>query len=130
VTSSVSGNVVGCSCFRIMALSCGVLSADVHGRMPLVRAVVTRLVTHIGTGPSRQIGVKARLMAWPTAPEAVGRLCLWLRGWQAHMTYGPRLVREHRTADRLPGRLALPLLMIRYQSDIILIDGSDGRHHS
>jgi hypothetical protein len=74
VTSSVSGNVAGCSCFRIMTVSCGALSADVHGRMPLLRAVVTRLVTHIGTGPSCQIGVKARLTAWPTAPEAVGRL--------------------------------------------------------
>jgi hypothetical protein len=48
---------------------------------------------------------------------------LWLRGWQAHMTCGPRLVREHRTADRQPGRLALSLLLLRYQSDIILLGG-------
>jgi hypothetical protein len=117
-----------------MAVSCGELSANVHGRMPLLRAAVTRLVTHIGTGPSRQIGVKARLTAWPMAPETVGRLRLWLRGWQAHMTCGPHLAREHRAADRLPGRLALSLLTIRYQNDIILIDGrivdttADGRH--
>jgi hypothetical protein len=91
--------------------------------MPLLRAVVTRLVTHIGTGPSRQIGVKARLTAWPAAPEAVGRLCLWLCGWQAHLTFGPRLDREHRTDDRLPGRLALSLLRFAYQSDIILLGG-------
>jgi hypothetical protein len=26
------------------------------------------------------------------------------------MTYGPGLIREHRTADHLPGRLALSLL--------------------
>ena len=38
------------------------------------------------------------------------------------MTYGPPLVREHRTADRLPGQLALSLLRFIYQNDIILID--------
>ena len=47
VTSSVSGNVVGRSCFRILGLSCGVWSADVHGRMSLSRAVVTYLVTRL-----------------------------------------------------------------------------------
>ena len=31
--SSVSGNVVGCTCFRILFMNCGVWSADVHGRM-------------------------------------------------------------------------------------------------
>jgi len=34
-------------------MSCGVLSADVHGRMPPSRAVVTQLVTHVGTQASR-----------------------------------------------------------------------------
>ncbi len=46
--ASVSGNFVGCSCFRILALSCGVWSVDVHGRISPSRAVVTRLVTHAG----------------------------------------------------------------------------------
>lgn len=52
VTSSVSGNVVGCSCFRILFMSCDVWSAHVHGRMPPSRAVVTRLVTHAGLKPA------------------------------------------------------------------------------
>jgi hypothetical protein len=49
VIAYVSGNVVECSCFRILAVNSGALSTDVHGRMPLSRSVVTRLVTHIGT---------------------------------------------------------------------------------
>jgi hypothetical protein len=32
---------------RILALNCGERSTDVHGRMPLSRAVVTRLDTHL-----------------------------------------------------------------------------------
>src|SRR5271169_30010 len=40
--SSVPWNVVECSCFRILIVSCGVWSANVHGRTPLWRAVVTR----------------------------------------------------------------------------------------
>jgi hypothetical protein len=47
MTSSVSGNVVGCSCFRILVVSCSAWSADVHGRMPPSRAVVTQLVTRL-----------------------------------------------------------------------------------
>jgi hypothetical protein len=39
-TSSVSGNVVGCFCFRTLLLSCGVSSADVHGRMSPSSAVL------------------------------------------------------------------------------------------
>ena len=61
--SSVSGNDIGRSCFRILTLSCDVWSADVRGCTPPSKAVVTRLVTHIGL----------------TAPEAVGRLPRCLR---------------------------------------------------
>jgi hypothetical protein len=42
----VSGNAIDRSCFHILAVNCGVWSADVHGRMPLSRTVVTQLVTH------------------------------------------------------------------------------------
>jgi hypothetical protein len=66
MTSSVSGNVIECSCFRILAVSCGVWSADVHGRMPQSRAVVTRLVTHIGTRVETQGG---QHHAQPTRPR-------------------------------------------------------------
>ena len=45
VTPSVSGNDIGRSCFRILDLSCGELSTDVHERMSMSRAVVTQLVT-------------------------------------------------------------------------------------
>ena len=48
-------------------------------------------------------------------------LCLWLHSWQAGMTYRPRLFHEHGTANRLPGRLPLSFLTIRYQSHIILL---------
>ena len=49
-------NVVRRVCFRILFLSCVVWSADVHGRMPLSRAVVTRLVTHlVSSHPSRSL---------------------------------------------------------------------------
>ncbi len=51
-TSSVSGNAIGRSCFRILAVSCGVWSADVHGSMPPSRTVVTQLVTR-----SRDLGL-------------------------------------------------------------------------
>ena len=47
------------SCFRILTLSCDVWSADVHGRTPPSKAVLTRLVTHIGPHGSGA--------SWPTA---------------------------------------------------------------
>src|ERR1700691_3821381 len=78
---------------------------SVHDSSPLVS-----IPSSLSTSAVRDAAtVKAQLTLWLTVPEAVGRLRLWLRGWQAHMTYGPRLVREHRTAGRLPGRLALSL---------------------
>jgi hypothetical protein len=43
-----SGNDICGSCFRILFLSWDIWSVDVHKRMPLSRAVVTRLVTHLG----------------------------------------------------------------------------------
>ena len=43
--ASVSGNVIGRSCFRILLMSCDAWSADVHRRTPPSRAVVTQLVT-------------------------------------------------------------------------------------
>jgi hypothetical protein len=52
-TSSLSGNIAGCSSFRILLTSCGVWSADVHRRGPPSRAVVTRLVTRRGLAPAR-----------------------------------------------------------------------------
>jgi hypothetical protein len=55
---------------------------------------------------------ECRMSLWSTIVVSVpahgsgGVGCaLWLYGWQAHMTHGPRLLREHRTADRVPGRL-------------------------
>ena len=45
VTSSVSGNAIYHSCFRIFILSCDVSSACVHGRLSRSAAIVTQLVT-------------------------------------------------------------------------------------
>jgi hypothetical protein len=45
VTSSVSGNDVYCSCFRIFTLNCCALSALVRWRPSLLAAIVTQLVT-------------------------------------------------------------------------------------
>ena len=45
-TVSLSGNAIYRACFHILALSCDVLSANVHGRTSLSTAVVTQLVTH------------------------------------------------------------------------------------
>src|SRR5215469_8762389 len=44
-TSSLSGNALGRSCFRILSLNCAVWSADVHGRRLRWRVVDTQLVT-------------------------------------------------------------------------------------
>ena len=55
MTSSVSGNDIGRSCFRILMMSCDLWSADVHGRTAPSKVVVTRVVTHIqahGSGGS------------------------------------------------------------------------------
>jgi hypothetical protein len=75
VIVSVSGNVVGCSCFRILLMSCGVWSSDVHGRIPPWSAVVTRLVTHLGKSSQQPNHRQAVLTVWLTPPEAVGRQC-------------------------------------------------------
>jgi len=45
LTSSVSGNFVGCICFRVLPLNCAVWSVDVHERLSLSLAIVTQLVT-------------------------------------------------------------------------------------
>jgi len=92
-TSSVSGNVVGCSCFRILLMTCCVWSADVHGRMPPA-AVVTQLVTRTGTQASSRITVKTCLTVWPTAQEAVGSLPHHPPGSQSVCLTGPRLIRR------------------------------------
>jgi hypothetical protein len=44
----MSGNAIGRSCSRILAVNCGEWSADVHERLPLSWAVVTQLVTRLG----------------------------------------------------------------------------------
>jgi hypothetical protein len=49
VTSSVSGNDIGRFCFRILGMSCDVLSANVHGSMSLLRPVVIQLLTRSST---------------------------------------------------------------------------------
>lgn len=64
VTSSVSGNVVECSCFRILAVNWNAWSADVHGRMPLSMAVVTQLVTR-----SRDLGARPADYDWRGLPR-------------------------------------------------------------
>ena len=86
VTSSVSGNVVGCSCFRILLMRCGKWSADVHGRMPPPRAVVTRLVTR-----------RAWPLAWPSPSGPVHR---WI-GQQIGI-YGRSMARRDPDSDRRP----------------------------
>ena len=45
MTSSVSGNDVDCSCFRIFTLSCCAWSVLVRWRPPPWAAIVTQLVT-------------------------------------------------------------------------------------
>ena len=83
---SVSGNVVGCSCFRILLMRCGKRSADVHGRMPPPRAVVTRLVTR-----------RAWPLAWPSPSGPVHR---WI-GQQIGI-YGRSMARRDPDSDRRP----------------------------
>ena len=78
VTSSVSGNGIDRSCFRILLMSCGVWSADVHGRMSLSRTVVTRLVTHLG--PRVCPGSQS---AWRAGPRLVRRFAdVGLSAWE------------------------------------------------
>jgi hypothetical protein len=67
VIASALGNAVWCSCFRIVLMSCGVWSADVHGRLSPSRVVVTQLVTRLGLDE----------LAEHMAPEAATNFTLW-----------------------------------------------------
>jgi hypothetical protein len=70
VITSVSGNAIGRSCFRILTVNCDTWSADVHRRMPLSRAVVTQLVTRLGLDELAEL----------KAPEATTHFTLWCTG--------------------------------------------------
>jgi hypothetical protein len=70
----VSENIVGRSCFRHSAHELRHISADVHGRMPPSRVIVTHLVTHGGSQASRTYAKLARILG---VMCAVAGRCLW-----------------------------------------------------
>ena len=65
VTSSVSGNDVGRSCFRILFLKYDVSSASVHRCLSLPAAIVTQLVTR--SPVSMSSAAHSSGGSWPTA---------------------------------------------------------------